>query len=203
MKRRSKVARAGALITVAVVAGAALSGCTSSAEPITYHPAYLDYPSVKDLQAGSTDVVQGIVVDSRSEWIDVSSKPRDPEDPESNPNLGSESEQPNSEFLYTVYSVKVTDVADGTAKPGDVLEVRQLGGTVEGDTATADGAAEVTNGNEYVFFLVTMPDGMAELPNPALSVFPVAADRTVTVPKSNTLGTEAGDDVADLFTSGG
>lgn len=199
MRNHPHSARPRAILVSTFAAVVLLAGCASSPEPIEYHPAYLDFPTVKDLQAGSTDVVQAVVVDSRSEWIDVSSTPSDPNDPDLNPQLGTDTKQPNSEFLYTVYSVKVTDVADGESKAGDMLEVRQLGGTVDDEKATADGAANLSKGNEYIFFLVTMPDGMAELPNPAQSVFAVTSDGTVTTPENNPLGPGAAADAAALF----
>jgi hypothetical protein len=175
-----------------------LVSCSSAPETFEYDPAYVEHTTVAELQVDATSIITGEIVDQRSEWINVAGEPANPDDPNQNPNIGQDGQQPNSLFLYTVYSLRVETVIQGTREVGDTVEIRQLGGKVGDQRAVASGAAELTFGDSYVVFLVDMPDGMAEFPNPTDSVFPLTDDGVVSAAADNPLGARGAADVERL-----
>jgi|GEM_PF-3895025 len=194
------------LLTRALLAAltlAVLAACSSAEETITYAADFPAHENVDALVQGSTDVIQGRVLSERSEWINVAAEPSDPNDPNENPALGASGDQPNSEFLFTVYEVQVETSAKGSAQPGDVVLVRQLGGQVGDQIAVATSAVPIEVGSTYVMFLSTMPDGMAEFPNPLESVFEIDPATSVALPGLSRLGAEGARDAAELIAAAG
>jgi hypothetical protein len=178
LTRRSAVRPLVALATV-LLAGA-VTGCSASPEPISYQPSYPSHDDVAALMEDSTSVFVGVVTDSQGEWIDLS-------------------DAPDSQMLYTVYSVQVAGGIVGDVQAGSTGEVRQLGGTVGDQTAVASGAAALTDGNAYVMFVQEMPDGALAFPYPAESVFDVDKQGTVTAPAANPLGADGAAQVAAML----
>lgn len=55
--------------------------------------------------------------------------------------------------IYTVTEVRVTEGLKGPHQAGDVIRIRQLGGTVDGITQMIPGNAKLVRGEEVVLFL--------------------------------------------------
>lgn len=174
-----RVAARPLLALAAALLVGATAGCSAS-PAIQYQPSYPSHEDVSALMDDSTSVFVGVVTDSQGEWVDVS-------------------DEPDSGFLETVYSVQVAGVIVGDVQAGSIVEVRQLGGTVGDQTAVASGAAELTDGSAYVMFVQEMPDGVLAFPNPAESVFDVDKEGTVTAPAANPLGADGAAQVAAML----
>lgn len=55
--------------------------------------------------------------------------------------------------IYTVTKIEVIEAVKGQAKTQQILQIRQIGGTVDGITQTIVGNASLTVGEEVVLFL--------------------------------------------------
>lgn len=71
--------------------------------------------------------------------------------------------------IYTVSTLRIEQVLAGEVAPGDEVRVRQLGGTVEGETRFIPGDAVLDRGERSVFFLADRTPGEGVLFLTALS----------------------------------
>ncbi|WNS78725.1 hypothetical protein RRU94_01890 [Domibacillus sp. DTU_2020_1001157_1_SI_ALB_TIR_016] len=123
----------------------------------------LDYPrytTQTELEQASDLIVEGNVLDSKVESVNIS-LPNDSNDPRENPTLGAKEEVPEeeNEFVYTISKVEVTQVYKGdNVQVGDVIEVKQLGGKLDGVTYTEENANPIKPKNEYIVFLAAFPN---------------------------------------------
>jgi hypothetical protein len=63
-------------------------------------------------------------------------------------------------WIYTASDVEVIDALKGAAKPGDRLQVRQLGGALGDREAVVAGNASLSQGEEVILFLDRDEDGV-------------------------------------------
>jgi hypothetical protein len=140
---------------------AALSGCGAAAsgpkpvEVVKIASDYPEYSSAEQIIGESDLVVQVEPVASRVEALrpDVS----DSTDPLANPQAGVPADQQAQvdPVVVTVSTVKIVNVVKGAAKQGDLIEVSQLGGLLDGvryvdpETTTLSPAT----GTDYVLML--------------------------------------------------
>ncbi|MCI2257016.1 hypothetical protein L2D08_22065 [Domibacillus sp. PGB-M46] len=123
----------------------------------------LDYPrytTQTELEQASDLIVEGNVLDSKVESVNIS-LPNDSNDLRENPTLGTEKEvrEEETEFLYTISQVKVAQVYKGdNVQIGDVVEVKQLSGGSDGVTYTEENSNPIKPKNEYIMFLATFPN---------------------------------------------
>lgn len=143
---------AGRLVAFASVG--ALAGCSAAVVQADYP----HYGTVADLANASTAVVTVTIGDSHQDILypldDTST------DPQKNPRAGTaESQEPaqgNDGIDVTVYEALVDEVFLGEIRPGDHLEVYQLGG----DHTIEAGGVPLVRGDRYVLFLETYPGGV-------------------------------------------
>jgi len=162
---------------------AALSGCgapaTSSAKPAALVQFSADYPassSAKQIVGKSDLVVRVRPVASRVEKLLPDRS--DSTDPLVNPQAGVPADEvaQADPVVVTVSTVKVVDVVKGAAQPGDVIEVSQLGGLLDGvryvDTETTTLSA--TAADDYVLMLAAHGAGKPyDLLNPVQGMYTV------------------------------
>ena len=100
---------------------------------------YPSYRSIAHLASRATDVVRVEVLDERVErfntWLETPP-------PEINPY-----------YIYTVYRLRVIDAFKSDATPGDILEVRQLGGQQDNEKVINTNKAPITVGDDLVLFM--------------------------------------------------
>lgn len=100
-------------------------------------------------------VVEGRATGSEVRTIDISiGGPTG--DVVGNPHEGAEQPAEKTQLLYTVYDVVVSRALSGTASPGDVIEVKQPGGAVDGTTAALSGGVLIDVGQAYTLFSTRM-----------------------------------------------
>ncbi len=78
-------------------------------------------------------------------------------------------EKEPSSFLYTVSEVKISKVIKGKYLPGDIIKIKQLGGSykeVGYDEHNMYGTMYYQKGERYVFFLVSYEDSPCSTINP-------------------------------------
>jgi len=100
---------------------------------------YPHYNSITQLSSIATDVVRVEVLSERVErlntWLET-------------PPSGV-----NPYALYTVYQIKVLETFQGNATPGDILEVRQIGGQQGNEVIINTSKTPITVGDDLVLFL--------------------------------------------------
>lgn len=115
---------------------------------------YPAYETVGDLAAAADVVVQGVVLDERTEDIDTLIH-NDSDDPALNPRAGMpDAEEPESEVeRFIVYTIEVAEAFGGAVAPGEVVEV----GVREDGSAEPEPRLDVGSG--YLLFLGESYDG--------------------------------------------
>lgn len=149
-RRAARFALAAAVLVAA--------GCGGAGEEVVYHASYPVYTDPAALTEAASLVVVGAVLSSEVREIDVAA-PSDSADPELNPALGAPDEPEDSVLVFTVHQVRVTDVLQGDAEPGDVVEVSQLGGRLDGVVFREEGAPMLRSGQSYALYLQTYESG--------------------------------------------
>lgn len=165
------------MITKSVVASGlgmllvALTGCSAvSPEPVVYHGLYPSYSSATDLGESADLIAVGVVESSTTRWIDVSTSSGS-DDPALDPALGAEDEPEAAVLPYTVQRFTLTRVIKGSAAVGDVIEVKQLGGDIDGKQYSEEGSTLLESGNRYALYLATYDKAPADLLNPSQAAY--------------------------------
>lgn len=78
--------------------------------------------------------------------------------------------------VITVRKVKVTEVYKGSVAAGDTIEVKQLGGELEGVTYVEPGQVTLERNTDYVLFLKTSAGSPASLVNLNQASYRIADD---------------------------
>lgn len=144
----------------------ALSGCVSSpggqAETVATVGDYPHYQSIDALERDADLIVEVILGESR---YDVMLPDNTSDDPLVNPYAGTDQEPPldDGAVPITVYSTTVTAVHHGGAAVGDVIDVKQMGGVVDGVTYEADTVASLSGHTSLLLFLATYSDSPASI----------------------------------------
>ena len=147
---------------------------------IHIHGDFPMYDSIGDLSSAATDIVRAKILDERVENINIW-MPR--LDEYGNP-IGFESYDPDefpflfeAYYIFTVYRLYVLDVFKGDAVPGDIMEVKLIGGQYGNVVLVNDDYVPLIIGDDLVFFLETydMENMPASLLNPVQSAYRVAS----------------------------
>jgi hypothetical protein len=165
------------LLIIVVCCGmvAALMGCvTQEAEVspkekliIRVSADYPYYPNVDALTEKADLIVKGTVMDSRVEEIDTRIKTS-----EENKNLNPGGKTSSTNFLYTVYTIDVSDSYKGDVEPGETIEIKEIGGESDTTTCIAGETVKFAKNKEYVMFLSTYEsDVPPSLLNPIQSAY--------------------------------
>ena len=143
---------------------------------------YPQYGSITGLSATATDIIGAEVMDRRVErlnmWI---SEPPAEVDPYS---------------LFTVYRIKITEAFQGDAIPGDIIEIKKLGGQLGNEALINNSYIPLTIGDNLVMFLSgSYTEGLPHsLLNPYETIYRFLDDGTFeSLHPQNNLSLTAGD----------
>jgi hypothetical protein len=164
----------GAAVAVALSATSCSAGPGGPSEKpaaageVVYHPDYPFYRSQKDMFAKAALVIEGKVTDQARTESMTPTAPDDPTDPRQNPQAGAPAaaaaaapaEEP---MVITVRTVEVVRVFKGAVRVGDTIEVKELGGRLNGVTYREEEATPLQQEKTYALFLETYPDAPASL----------------------------------------
>jgi len=147
------------LMAMVALVTAAVTGCSFPSTILADYPSYSD---VESLFESATLVVEGDVGESR---VDVLYPSYEGDDPAFNPLAGTDTRpDPKAGAVpITVFEVRITKVHSGDAKPGDLIEVQQLGGSLDGVEYSAEGTASLAKGSAPLLFLETYDDAPAAI----------------------------------------
>jgi hypothetical protein len=177
---------------IAVVAGSllvagAMAACgTGSPEAgppaggtVVMQPDYPGYDSLEALYEHADLVIQARIAgpgESRELKPDAGGT-----DPAANPEAGAPAAQavPHEPIVVTVFAAEVVEVLKGTAKAGQTIEVKQLGGVLNGVTYVDASATSLLADTTYLLFLQTYPNAPASLLNPQQGQYLMSASGTM------------------------
>jgi hypothetical protein len=164
------------------------AGAKAASDVVTYHADYPSYDSLDSIMKESDVIVRGTVTSSRVQELLPEKSTSD--DPAANPQAGlSDAEVAEAAeaaaaepVVITVSTVKVSEVLSGNVKPGDTVEVSQLGGTLDGVTYAEEETTTLVKGKtEYVLMLADQGTANPyDLLNPEQALYTVTADEKVT-----------------------
>ena len=100
----------------------------------------------RDMTLASDAIVVGVAESSRSEW-------------------------PHGRAIHTVTSIRVDEVIRGPIAAGEIIEVAELGGTVDATRLLIPGAAQFTRGERVLLFLTRDENGQWRAKNMTLGKF--------------------------------
>ncbi|MBN6055632.1 hypothetical protein JYK22_27115, partial [Nonomuraea sp. RK-328] len=157
-----------------------LSACSAEEKTVVYAADYPAYDSADALFAGAKLVIEGRLTGDRR--VMTVAEPPDDEtetDPQLNPNAGATPDGGTPPAapptVMTVSSVEVLKVRKGLARVGQVIQVKELGGTLDGVTYEEADATPLKSGVTYMLFLETYPDSPASLLNPEQAKYVVTS----------------------------
>ncbi|GAA4360785.1 hypothetical protein [Paeniglutamicibacter cryotolerans] len=164
------------------LAGSALLAMTSCAAAPAHEtataqlqPDYPSYATIQDLAKRSTLVVEVTLGASSPDKL----LPKyEGDDSETNPLAGT-TEKPDraaGAVPITVFAATVNTVYLGEVKPGEVINVGQLGGTMDGTEYTVTGSRPLQEGQTVILFLATYPDAPASILGGDAGVFTQVGD---------------------------
>lgn len=166
---------------------ALLAGCAP--QQVEIQADYPAYTSLAELCDAATLVVTGTPVDTEVRQVDLRADPSG-DTPEENPQLGVEGAQPDDLAVVTVTSFKVDDVVAGHAiEAGEVIEVAQMGGELDGVSYEATRLA-LDEGTAYLLFLEEFDGAPAALLNPTQAGYVVTGSGTLETPTDGSLADE-------------
>ncbi|GAB3537890.1 hypothetical protein GCM10027403_23110 [Arthrobacter tecti] len=147
-----------------------------------------DYPAYKtaeELVDAANLIIEGEVQGSRGDVMYP--LPFSGDDPTLNPYAGTGNEPSDEELRemgipVTVYSVLVTKVHEGSATPGGVVEVHQMGGEMGGEQFVEPGVTEVESGRSYLLYLDQVGDHPAGIVGGDAGLFEEVAEDTFSSP---------------------
>jgi hypothetical protein len=126
------------------------------------------YDTVENLTTKASVIIRGTILSSKVVEMDTRIITNDKNE-KSNPNYNAQSDSvtntPYTKKVYTVYAVKVNDSYKGEFKSGDTIEIKQLGGEINGQTYVLEDSIEFMNNKKYIMFLETYPNSPACLLN--------------------------------------
>ena len=123
-----------------------------------YHADYPAYDSQTDMENRADIIIEGKILNSHIQIINTA-HPIASKDPKENPSKDGKVSKEEGDIVYTVSMVKVNEVFKAqNIKPGDIVEVKQLGGTIDKVTYKDEHTEHFKNEKEYVMFLRDFQD---------------------------------------------
>ncbi|MEV0198928.1 hypothetical protein [Nonomuraea sp. NPDC050691] len=176
-----------------------LSACSAEEKTVVYAADYPVYNSADALFTGAKLVIEGRLTGDRRVMA-VAEPPVDETetDPQLNPNAGATPDAAaappaESPTVITVSSVEVLRVRKGPARVGQIIQVKELGGTLDGVTYEQADVTPLKSGVTYMMFLETYPDSPASLLNPEQAKYVVTSAGTYSAMPDNPVKLDGAD----------
>ena len=100
---------------------------------------YLPFENIEEMGSASSDIVQLEILDERAEWVNVW--------------VGLEDTPDRLYDVYTIHRARVLNVFQGDLEIGEIIEVRQMGGILDGTTLENPSMINFSYGDNVVLFL--------------------------------------------------
>ncbi|MCL2842422.1 MAG: hypothetical protein FWE28_03010 [Oscillospiraceae bacterium] len=107
------------------------------------HRSFFEYGDAMSLYYDATDVIRGQVLDIRTDWLNRNYPPDIPL-----------YEGVERYEVFTVFHVRVWEVFKGEHQPGEIVEVAQAGGMIDGQLVINRNQIPIAAGDDLVFFLL-------------------------------------------------
>ncbi|MFL1378321.1 hypothetical protein [Nocardiopsis protaetiae] len=149
---------------------------TAADDVVVYHPDYPVYDTPEDLLTSADLVVEGIITSSSVREIDILLPPEEGLDPAADPASGVPDPEEEALLVFTVHEVQVTSVVSGDAEVGETIEIKQLGGVLDGVEYIEPGAVALEAGRPHLLFLSGVYDVPFSLINAHQGAYSVESD---------------------------
>ncbi|GAA1458779.1 hypothetical protein NE857_27600 [Nocardiopsis exhalans] len=159
------------VITLTAVTGLALalSACAAPDTPetadgvandsvVVYHADYPVYDTPEELLSSADLVVEGVITASSVREIDILLPPEEGLGPDADPAPGAADTEEEVLLVFTVHEVEVTSVLSGDADVGQSIEIKQLGGVLDGVEYVEEGAIALDPGEPHLLILSGIHD---------------------------------------------
>jgi len=122
------------------------------------------YTNIEHLASNASEVVRVEVLSERVEAINIWLPPQNEFE-----DTGEVLRE--AYFIYTIHQLRILEVFKGDVNVGDILEVKQIGGQLDGLTVINDDKISFGAGDDLVLFLQSFDDVPASLLNPDQSAY--------------------------------
>ncbi|MEV4624062.1 hypothetical protein AB0J74_35790 [Asanoa sp. NPDC049573] len=168
--------RISRLVGGALALALAVGGCGKPfGGRVVYQGDYPHYRSAAELMDRASLVIEATVARPR---VDKLYPDGGGSGPKADPRAGAPEPVEDTAVVITVWSATIKVVHKGPNKPGDVVDVHQVGGLLDGVSYEQDAAVPFREGDTYLLFLETYPDSSAALLNPYQAHYEVDPDGT-------------------------
>ncbi|TFD65168.1 hypothetical protein [Cryobacterium ruanii] len=155
--------RYSATAMVAAVVALVAAGCSASAssEIVADYPSYA---TSEQLAEASSLIATVTVGESRQDILYPSKDQGD--DPQTNPELGAEmpgNDTGEARVPIIVWSATIDSVYYGEATSGATIEIKKVGGELDGQPVIERDGVPLVQGQKYLLFLETYPDAAASI----------------------------------------
>ena len=200
MRNPRQILSALAIGTAAILLSAGCGPAPVRTSTVTSQADYPSYATAGDLARRATLIVEARFSEEPRVEEEFPSDASDITDPQLNPNAGVPEQEQVTEIgiVITVHRATVERVHKGSVEPGDIIEVKELGGTLGGVRYEYADSAPIATGRSYLLFLETYPDSPASLLNPLQAKYELDADGNPVSAPGNTI-TLTGIDLAKLI----
>ncbi|MDC3418342.1 hypothetical protein [Aquibacillus salsiterrae] len=140
---------------------------------------YKSYSDVDELAEKADLVIEGKVLGSRVEVLDMTKEPENPTEE----NAPGEVQQ--IERIYTISKVEVTKVYKGEVEKQEIIEVKQIGGETENAILIPEEGAYLKENKKVVLFLESYEDSPASLLNPIQAQYTIEGNKIVKLKDNN------------------
>ncbi|CAL9547253.1 hypothetical protein SUDANB121_04379 [Nocardiopsis dassonvillei] len=161
----------------------ALAACAAPDSPetvaddvVVYQPDYPVYDTPEGLLSSADLVVEGVITSSSVQEIDILLPPEEGLDPAADPAAGVPDSEEEALLVFTVHEVEVTSVVSGDAQVGETIEIKQLGGVMDGVEYVEPGAVALEAGRPHLLFLSGVYDVPFSLINSHQGAYSVESD---------------------------
>lgn len=173
------------LSTIGIISTLMLAGCGAketaaipqqSKNTVLYSASYPTYTNVEELIGRSNLIIEGTIIDSNFETINITQNPTDPSDEKSNPGIGAHEQMLTP---YTVYDVEVHKVYKGNVAAKDIIQVKQLGGEDANNIYVLEDSLKLKKQDKVIMFLETYDNAPASLLNPIQALYQIQDDKII------------------------
>jgi len=141
------------IITIALIVGGygIYHLLTNNIEPsMTVHISadYPHYTSIGDLASRSSNIVRGIILDERVEMLNIRLEPAN-----SLEETGGDFQEGEGYFATTIYRFEILESYKGDSVPGDIIEIKQMGGEYGNLSFISDDFVSFSINDDLILFL--------------------------------------------------
>lgn len=150
-------------------------------QEISIEASFPKYSSLGELENQADLIVEGRILSSTFQFLNVAQKPSDPADAQLNPGT----DPADSPLIpYTIYDVQIQKVYKGEVTEKETIQVKQVGGENQKTIFKVNDSTGLKMNGDYIMFLATYDHSPASLLNPIQASYQLVDDQIVASDKN-------------------